>query len=214
MKKNILYIFCLGILLSFDSCKFESTDPYVQEIKRERFSKDSMFKVSDQSPFDIKGRRELVALEYFEPDSTYRVTANLNLFPHPDSVKMQVTNNSGDQDYFKLGYISFNLKGHACKLNVFQSARMMAEPQYKNDLFCPFTDQTNGSGTHEGGRFLEVTLVPGSDKVAVDFNTCYNPYCAYNSGYTCPIPPAGNHLDFKVEAGEKEYKLGKVTMFK
>jgi len=214
MKYRLFYILFLAILANFTSCKFESTDAYVQQIKRERFSKDSMFKVSDQSPFDIKGRRELVELEYYEPDSTYRVTATLNLFEHPDSFKMQVTNNSRDQDYFKLGYISFPLKGHNCKLNVFQSARMMADPQYKNDLFCPFTDKSNGNGTHEGGRFLEVTLVPGSNKVIADFNNCYNPYCAYNSGYTCPIPPSGNHLDLKVEAGEKEYKLGKVTMFK
>ena len=94
MKKYLFYILCFSALLDITSCKFESTDPYVQEIKHERFSKDSMFKVSDQSPFDPKGKRELIALEYYEPDSSYRVTATLNLFPHPDSVKMQVTNNS------------------------------------------------------------------------------------------------------------------------
>ena len=212
--KRIIFLVFSGMVLNLSSCKFDSNDPYVQSIKRERFSKDSMFKVSDESPFDMKGKRELIALEYYEPDSTYRVAAKLDLFPHPDSVKMQVTNNSRDQDYFKLGTVRFNLKGHACNLSVYQSARMMADPQYKNDLFCPFTDESNGKGTHEGGRFLEMNRIPGSDKVTADFNGCYNPYCAYNNGYTCPIPPAGNHLDFRVEAGEKEFKQEKVTIFK
>jgi len=214
MKNRILYIALFGIQANLVSCQMQSNDPYVQSIKRVRFSKDSMLKVSDQSPFDMKGKRELIALEYYEPDTTYRVTATLNLFLHPDSVKMQVTNNSRDEDYFKLGNISFNLKGHACKLSVYQSAKMMADPQYKTDLFCPFTDETNGKGTHEGGRFLEMTQVAGSNKVTADFNNCYNPYCAYNNGYTCPIPPEENHLDFKVEAGEKDFKQEDVTLFK
>src|SRR6185437_15963307 len=130
MKNRILYIALFGIQANLVSCQMQSNDPYVQSIKRVRFSKDSMLKVSDQSPFDMKGKRELIALEYYEPDTTYRVTATLNLFLHPDSVKMQVTNNSRDEDYFKLGNISFNLKGHACKLSVYQSAKMMADPQY------------------------------------------------------------------------------------
>ena len=211
--KQIFFILIFGIIQLASSCRMESKDPYIQNIIKSRYSKDSFYKGSPESPFDTKARRELVAIKYYNPDSNYRINARLELFPHPDSIKMQVTN-SPAENYFKLGIITFNLKGHPCKLAVYQSGRFINDPRYSDELFCPFTDLTNGSETHEGGRFLDLTRVPGSNKVVIDFNYAYNPYCAYNKEYSCPIPPEENHLEFKVEAGEKAYKTGKVSIFK
>ena len=210
---NRYLIVLSGFLMLTSSCKFESRDPYIQAVKRARFSKDSFYKVADQSPFDIKGKRELIELKYYEPDSTYRVMAKLNVLAHPDSFQMHVSNGH-DQDYFKLGTISFRLKGHDGRLSIYQSAKMMKDSRYQSDLFVPFTDETNGKETYTGGRFIELTRINGSDNILLDFNYCYNPYCAYNHDYSCPIPPEENHLNFKVEAGEKAYKLGDVTLFK
>lgn len=73
-------------------------------------------------------------------------------------------------------------------------------------LFIPFKDKTNGAATYGGGRYLELRMGEIIDnKVVIDFNKCYNPYCAYSEGFNCPIPPLENHLDIKIEVGEKMF---------
>ena len=77
----------------------------------------------------------------------------------------------------------------------------------KGELFLIFGDQTNGKETYGAGRFLE-TEAPKGGKVVVDFNTAYNPPCAFTAFATCPLPPAENKLAIKVEAGEKKFAGG------
>ncbi|MFT4770764.1 MAG: hypothetical protein ACI9D1_000789, partial [Cryomorphaceae bacterium] len=76
---------------------------------------------------------------------------------------------------------------------------------YENQLFVPFTDASNGFGTYEGGRYLEMEL-PETDSVLVDFNIVYNPYCAYSDRYSCPVPPRENDLEVRILAGAKSPK--------
>ena len=76
---------------------------------------------------------------------------------------------------------------------------------YENYLFIPFRDITSGDETYGGGRYLDFRI-PETDSVTIDFNLSYNPYCAYNHKYSCPIPPAENSLPVKILAGEKTYK--------
>ena len=80
----------------------------------------------------------------------------------------------------------------------------MQKEEYKNYLFLPFTDETNYNQTFGGGRYLdfEITDIVGN-KLILDFNKCYNPYCAYAGGFNCPIPPKENDLKVKIKAGEK-----------
>jgi uncharacterized protein (DUF1684 family) len=77
-------------------------------------------------------------------------------------------------------------------------------PEYKDYLFLPFTDDTNGTDTYAGGRYIDLTVKDfiGSS-VVIDFNKAYNPYCAFSGGYSCPKPPDENHLQIPVQAGEK-----------
>lgn len=77
----------------------------------------------------------------------------------------------------------------------------------KGSLFLVFGDQTNGKETYGAGRFLD-TDPPKDGKVVVDFNTAYNPPCAFTAFATCPLPPAQNKLAVKVEAGEKKFAAG------
>jgi uncharacterized protein (DUF1684 family) len=72
-------------------------------------------------------------------------------------------------------------------------------------LFVPFKDKTSGITSYEGGRYIDIDI-PTTDEVVLDFNKAYNPYCAYNSKYSCPIPPAVNSLAIEILAGEKAYK--------
>src|SRR5437016_8262376 len=154
MNKRIL--FSLAYVMFFISgCRMESNDAYTRAVTRARYSKDSFLKGSNESPMDLKAKKELISLSYFEPDSGYKVKARLELFDNPKSFKMQVTNSPPD-DYFELGYAIFSLDGHDCKLAVFQSAKYKNEPQVANQLFCPFTDETNGKETYGGGRFLDL----------------------------------------------------------
>jgi uncharacterized protein (DUF1684 family) len=76
--------------------------------------------------------------------------------------------------------------------------------KYKNHIFVPFTDLTTGSESYGGGRYVDLEL-PFSDKVIIDFNRAYNPYCAYNHKYSCAIPPEENHLNVAIKAGVKAF---------
>src|SRR5207249_1575802 len=130
-----------------------------------------------ESPLDLKNKKELIVLSYYEPDSSFNVRAGLEFFEVPKSVMMQVTN-SAAEEYYNLGHVAFKLKGRECRLSVYQSAKYVRNPEFANELFCPFTDQTNGKETYESGRFLDLVYKPGTSRIEVDFNYAYNPYCA------------------------------------
>jgi hypothetical protein len=85
----------------------------------------------------------------------------------------------------------------------------MRTAEYKNYLFIPFTDVTNGTDTYEGGRYIDISTSDIRDnKLTLDFNKAYNPYCCYTNGYNCPIPPKENELTIAVNAGEMKYTKG------
>jgi uncharacterized protein (DUF1684 family) len=66
----------------------------------------------------------------------------------------------------------------------------------------PFTDLTNGHGSYGGGRYIDLRIPPaGSRTIALDFNQAYNPSCAYNHAYSCPVPPPENRLNVAILAG-------------
>jgi uncharacterized protein len=92
------------------------------------------------------------------------------------------------------------------KLNIYQSQMLIGVDQYKDYLFLPFTDLTTGAESYETGRYIDLKtgdIVDG--KLTIDFNRCYNPYCAYRAGYSCPIPPKENALPVAIPAGEMKY---------
>jgi uncharacterized protein len=99
------------------------------------------------------------------------------------------------------------LNGKPLQLNLYQSQSLMGNEEYKDYLFLPFTDETSGHGSYDGGRYIDITLGEIHDgKVVIDFNKAYNPYCAYVSGkYNCPIPPKENNLKVKIASGEKGF---------
>ena len=111
------------------------------------------------------------------------------------------------KNYRVYGIIHFTINDTAVTLNVYQSQDLMASSQYKDHLFIPFTDATSGQETYESGRYIDLEIKDiTNDKVMVDFNKAYNPYCAYVSGkFNCPIPPAENRLAVAITAGEKSF---------
>jgi hypothetical protein len=105
----------------------------------------------------------------------------------------------------KYGIVTFNLKRNAYRLNVYQNQDLMKKEGYEDYLFLPFLDDTNGEESYGGGRYIDLRI-PEGDEVVIDFNKAYNPYCAYNEKYSCPIVPRENYLDLKVEAGVKAFQ--------
>ena len=149
---------------------------------------------------------DLASLDFYEIDSIFKV--NSSFMKTTDKAIFKIPTSDGKQkEYFKYGTLTFTLKGQIQQLNVYRSLTLMRMPQYKNYLFVLFKDQTNGTETYGGGRYLDlqVTDIQGDDLI-LDFNKAYNPYCAFSNGYSCPIPPQENHLKMGIEAGEKIFK--------
>ena len=71
-------------------------------------------------------------------------------------------------------------------------------------MFLPFSDLTSGNETYGGGRYIDLEI-PKGKTITIDFNQAYNPYCAYNPKYSCPIVPAENELLTNVNAGVKKF---------
>jgi uncharacterized protein (DUF1684 family) len=83
---------------------------------------------------------------------------------------------------------------------------LLKDPKYKDHLFIPFTDGTTYTETYGGGRYIDLSVNDiKNGKIELDFNKCYNPYCAYAGGFNCPIPPVENRLPVAIKAGEKLY---------
>ncbi|MDB4919664.1 DUF1684 domain-containing protein [Mucilaginibacter sp.] len=118
---------------------------------------------------------------------------------------MPVFSGTGQQ-YVRYATLSFTLKGKPMQLSLYKSISLSKLPQYKDYLFLPFADETNGASTYAGGRYIDLRAgdLKGNTLV-IDFNKAYNPYCAFGGGYSCPKPPDENRLQVAIEAGEKNY---------
>ena len=109
-------------------------------------------------------------------------------------------------EYIPYARLKFEIKGQPMQLTVYRSTRLATIPAYKDYLFLPFTDDTNGKETYGGGRYIDLREGDFKDNaVTIDFNKAYNPYCAFGAGYACPKPPDENHLSTGIQAGEKQY---------
>ncbi len=149
--------------------------------------------------------QEIRYLRFFKPDETYRVSAAFTRTPDEQPFDM-VTSSGKLKKYVKYGELSFDIKGEQQSLEVYQSIKLRTMPQYKDYLFIPFKDTSNGTMTYGAGRYLDIKIQDIQDNILVlDFNKTYNPYCAFSDGYNCPRPPAANHLKIAIEAGEKQY---------
>ena len=162
------------------------------------------FKDAAKSPLTDRDRKVFRSLDFFKHDSTYSVTADFKRTPNEVSFKMKTTTDRL-VDYVKYGEATFKIKDKALKLNVYQDLDMAKEVGQEEALFLPFMDNTNGAESYKGGRYIEVKL-PENNQIIIDFNKAYNPYCAYNKRYSCPIVPNENILYVRIEAGIKKYQ--------
>ena len=183
------------LLLAFCFCT-SAQQKTAQQFQEEL---DQHYADPEKSPLTKKDRRKFKGLPFFDVDSNFRVVAQFKRTEGSSPFQMKTTTDRLPT-YEKYGEATFEIKGVSYTLSLYQNHKYRDVEKYKNDLFLPFTDATNGNETYGGGRFIDL-LIPEGDKIIIDFNKAYNPYCAYNHAYSCPIPPKENDLDTRIEAG-------------
>lgn len=169
----------------------------MSELTEFRRAKDTFFKTSPQSPLTSAQKKEFSGLAYFTENSALRFELPLERYAEPEQVPMQTS--IGDvQNYYKVGQVHFRVGERTVTLQVYESEK------HPGGYFIPFVDATTPAESYEAGRYLEPEE-HRYNELSVDFNFAYNPYCAYNNGWSCPLPPAENHLSVLIQAGEKKY---------
>ncbi len=162
------------------------------------------FKDATKSPLKKKDLRKFKGLDFFKFDSIYVVSAILKRTPDTEFFKMKTTT-SRVSNYRVYAELTFQVKGEPFSLNVYQNQDLLQKEEYEDYLFLPFLDDTNGEESYAGGRYIELRI-PKGDSIIIDFNAAYNPYCAYNDKYSCPIVPRNNYVSTNIEAGVKAFK--------
>jgi uncharacterized protein (DUF1684 family) len=158
-----------------------------------RKGKDDFFKNHYQSPLSAEQKRSFTGLHYYPENPSLRLELPLEKEPLPQPVIIQ-TSTGEVREYLHVGQVRFNVDGQEATLQVYDDGQ---------GYFLPFVDATAPQETYGAGRYLEPHDL-GNGSLIVDFNLAYNPYCAYNEQWSCPLPPNENRLKVRIEAGEKK----------
>lgn len=151
------------------------------------------------SPLPRKERKKFTGHHFYPVDLNYVVEAFFERIESEDTIEM-VTSSGTTKYYRPYARLHFEIDGQKCELITYQSFLLRETKEYSNYLFLPFKDGTSGSTSYGGGRYLDL-IIPEGDSISLNFNLAYNPYCAYTSGYNCPIPPVENTLKPAIKAG-------------
>jgi uncharacterized protein (DUF1684 family) len=162
------------------------------QLKNFRAQKDEFFASHPESPLTPEQKRSFHGLNYFSENPDLRLEVTVEEFSEQDEIQMQTTT-GGVQDYVRFGKLKFQADGDEAELTVYAS---------HHGFFLPFADSLAGEETYGAGRYLEPQHL-GNGTFLVDFNLAYNPYCAYNEAWACPITPFENRVKVPIRAGEK-----------
>jgi len=179
-------------------------DSLIAESKAYQDTLNAEYADAETSPLMEKDLKDFVGLDFFPVNMKYRVIAKLVRTPESKPFKMKTTTSRTSVNS-KYGDLIFEIAGEEFKLEVYQDHALMKTEEYADYLFLPFLDKTNGEDSYGGGRYIGLR-VPESDEIEIDFNKAYNPYCAYNANYSCPLVPRNNRLKTRIEAGVKAFK--------
>jgi uncharacterized protein (DUF1684 family) len=195
MKKIFLALIALFPTILF-------AQDFKAEIQKHREEYKAEFLKSVNSPLK---QEDIEFLRFYEPNEKFKVECEFVATKRGKSFELP-TSAGKTKTYVKFGELRFKIDGQKQKLAIYQSLSLRAMPQYRDYLFIPFKDLTNGKESYGGGRYLDLRMkqIEG-DKIILDFNKAYNPYCAFSEGYSCPIPPKENHLKVAIEAGEQNF---------
>jgi len=174
-------------------------------IKREREEKDIFFKLYPESPIPFRERERFRGLNYYPPNTKYRFEIELHEHKKKERIRMIYTRGE-EKEFIRWGEFRLKIDDKEVTLQAYKSNLE------DEGLFVPFRDLTSGRETYGAGRYIDlnadVDRTPDGRWI-LDFNKAYNPWCAYNEDYTCPLVPRENWLEVPIYAGEKKYGLKK-----
>jgi len=167
----------------------------MSELARFRALKDEFFEFDEHSPLSSEQQKEFEGLEYFPENEDLRLELDVEEFAEKDEISMQ-TSTGDSQVYTRFGKIKFDVAGTPAELTLYPN---------EHGYFLPFVAALAGTETYPAGRYLEPEPLEGG-KMRVDFNLAYNPYCAYNEAWSCPLTPFENRIKVPIQAGEKLFQ--------
>ncbi len=192
MKKSI-FLICFFTCLSWAQ---ESSSEFQKKLNES-------YADTLKSPLTADDIKLFSTLDFYPIDQKYVVTAQFVRLKNAKVFEMKTTTDRLPK-YKKYGTLYFELDGKQLSLNVYQNLDLIKKPEYKEYLFLPFSDLTCGKESYIGGRYIDLRI-PEGKTIEIDFNKAYNPYCAYNHKYSCPIVPLENDLDIEINAGVKKF---------
>ena len=167
----------------------------------DRAGKDAYMRHDPNSPFNHASHKvEFTPLKYYEPDAGWVFESKLAAFPKQEAVTILDTKGRERKGQV-FGHLSFEKDGGTHTVRVY---RMDTKEGHYHGIW--FTDTTTGETTYDVGRYLNFERSEDPDHVyTLDFNQAYNPYCAYNDAWSCPLPPRENWLAVPIRAGEQVF---------
>jgi uncharacterized protein (DUF1684 family) len=173
----------------------------MSELEDLRHEIDQFMKHHPQSPLDHDQQHSFEGLDYYEPSDDLVLEVEVDRFPDDEPIVVMQTNTGDSQNYRRWGTFTFEVDGQPASLTVYSNP-------HGHDFFLPFKDATNGKETYGAGRYLDdhrpaIQRLSGN-RLQIDFNYAYNPYCAYSEYFSCPLPPIENWLRVPIRAGEKK----------
>ena len=198
MKTIVIVLLFLVSFFGFSQEKFEV-------FAVEKFQKELNIEYSDakKSPLTAEDLKEFKTLDFYPINEKFFVIAHFVRTEKEQAFEMKTSTNRRPI-YIKYGVVHFSLEGKSFQLNVYRNIELSKTEEYNDYLFLPFSDLTSGNESYIGGKYIDLRI-PKNNTIAIDFNTAYNPYCAYNQKYSCPIVPLENDLNIKIFAGVKKF---------
>lgn len=171
----------------------------------EKFQKELNAEYADArtSPLMADDLATFKSLDFYPINEKFKVTARFVRTKKEKPFEMK-TSTDRKPLYVKYGEAYFTIDGSDFKLNIYRNIELSKKAEYKDYLFLPFSDLTSGNESYIGGKYIDMK-VPEGNTIIIDFNTSYNPYCAYNHKYSCPKVPLENDLNIEIKAGVKKF---------
>jgi len=172
----------------------------VEKLQKELNAEYADAKTSPLMPEDLATFK---GLDFYPIDEKFYVTAKFVEAKDEEPFEMK-TSTDRKPLYIRYGEVYFRIDGKDFKLNVYRNIDLTKKEEYKDYLFLPFSDLTCGNESYIGGKYIDLRI-PKGDTIVIDFNTSYNPYCAYSHKYSCPKVPLENDLNIEIKAGVKKF---------
>jgi uncharacterized protein (DUF1684 family) len=197
--KNIIYLLFSLLIISCATLNKKSAKSDIQKFQKDL---NTEYQNPKETPLRGENFRNFTVHPFFPINLKYRIIANFATLS--DSPNFQIPTTSGKTKTYKaFGKATFKLNGKNYTLTIYQSQDLMKKIGLEDYLLLPFHDLTNNHETYGGGKYLDLRI-PKNNKIILDFNQSYQPYCAYNPyDYNCPIVPKENSLPIRIEAGVK-----------